>query len=638
MTFDSPRTMLEHKYLELLSEQFPTQHAVFTEIINLQAILNLPKATEHFISDVHGEYEAFAHILNNCSGVIRDRVNTVLGDSLTDEQIDDLCTLIYYPREKLAAAHAQGIDTTEWYQDSLMSLIRLARFLSNYYTRSKVRRAMPVSYAYIIEELLHEAGAKAPERHDYHVRIITSIIETGAAEDFICSLAALIKRLAVDHLHVVGDLWDRGPHGDRVMDQLMAYHSLDIQWGNHDLAWMGACAGSAACVASVVRTNVRNNTIDILEGSYGISLRQLALFAERTYQEDDVVSPLEKAISAIYYKLEGQLIDRRPEFGMADRKLLERLDLVRGTLSEGGRDWPLVTCDFPTVDPDHPYRLTPEEEELVDGLVAAFHDSQRLRGQIDFLYESGSMYKVYNDMLLFHGCIPMKEDGTFAAVRCSGEYLSGKRYLDFCDAIARRAWYEGDEEALDWMLFLSCGQLSPASGRLMKTFERSYVEEGAVWEEPQDPYWRLANDPRICDMILKEFGVSPSFGHIVNGHTPVKARSGESPVRADGKFLVIDGGFCRKYQPKTGIAGYTLISDDRGIRIKAHLPFESVEAAVSRNADISEESVTEIARYDRRLHISDTDIGDHLREQIRDLQALLDAYRTGEIVEHSTRA
>jgi fructose-1,6-bisphosphatase-3 len=518
-----------------------------------------------------------------------------------------------------------------------MSLIRLARFLSNYYTRSKVRRAMPVSYAYIIEELLHEAGAKSPERHDYHVRIIHSIIETGAGEDFICSLSALIKRLAVDHLHVVGDLWDRGSHGDLVIDKLMGYHSLDIQWGNHDLVWMGAAAGSPACAASVVRTAVRNNTLEILESSYGISLRQLALFAEKTYRSDESISALEKAISVIYFKLEGQLIDRHPEMDMEGRKLLDKMDLEAGTLSEEGADWPLVTVDFPTLDEKAPYELTDEEAEVIDGIVRSFVDSPHLHEQVDFLYESGSMYKIYNDMLIFHGCIPMNDDGTFVAMRCPGGFYSGRRYMDFCDSMARRAWYKRDEEALDWMLYLSCGWLSPASGRLMKTFERSFVKKSPVWAEPQNAYWELTRDPRICDTILREFGISSSRGRIINGHTPIRAHAGESPIRADGKCIIIDGGFCKKYQPKTGIAGYTLVSDDHGIRIKAHLPFESVEAALSRNADIGEESVTDIVTYDSRMHISDTDIGDHIREQIRDLQALLDAYRTGEIAERSNR-
>ena len=632
----STHTPQERKYLRLLSESFPTQHAAFTEIINLQAILNLPKATEHFISDLHGEYEAVIHILNNCSGVIRERARTILGDELDEAQIRELCTLIYYPHERLDDVREEGLDTQEWYRSHLMNLIYLARFLSNNYTRSKVRRAMPVEYAYIIDELLHEAGPKYPDRHDYHVQIIDSILETGAVEDFIVSLSALIKRLAVDHLHVVGDMWDRGSHGDRIIDALMDYHSLDMQWGNHDVCWMGAAAGSEACAASTIRTNIRNNSLEILESSYGISLRQLALFAEKTYtQAPGEPGVLEKAITAILFKLEGQLIRRRPEFDMEDRLLLDKLDLASGTVQIDGKSYELSTLDFPTVDPADPYALTPEEREIVDGIMASFQDSALLRKHVDFLYEKGSVYLVYNDNLIFHGCIPLNADGTFRAIRCGDTMLSGRSFLDFCDSIARRAWYEGDEEALDWMYYLSCGLNSTVSGRSMKTFERSYVKDKSTWVEPEDHYWKLCESPAVCDGIFVEFGIDPAAGHIVNGHTPVHAAEGESPVRAGGKFLIIDGGFCEKYHKTTGIAGYTLVSDDMGMRIKAHLPFESVEAALARNADIVDESERVITVPAQRLHIRDTDIGAEIRVQIADLQALLDAYRTGEIPERS---
>lgn len=625
------------RYLELLSESFPTQQTAFTEIINLQAILNLPKATEHFISDVHGEYEAFWHILNNCSGVIRDRVETVMGDELGEDEIDELCTLIYYPREKLAKVREEVDDVRTWHQSALMRLIYLARYLSNNYTRSKVRKAMPVSYAYIIDELLHEAGEKAPERHFYHERIVESILDNGAAADFIESLALLNKRLAVDHLHVVGDIWDRGPHGDRIMDALMRYHSLDIQWGNHDVTWMGAAAGSEICIASVVYTNVRNNTLSILEGAYGISLRELALLAERAYTEEgpDTKSPLEKAIATILFKLEGQVICRRLEFDMEDRLLLDKIDLERGTVRIGDKDFELTTCDFPTLDPMHPFELSAEERHVVDGLVAAFCDSARLHAHVNFLYEHGSMYRVYNDNLIFHGCIPMNEDGSFRAVACGRDarMLSGRRYLDFTDQIARRAWYERDPEALDWMWYLGCGKLSPTSGRLMKTFERAYVRDRSTWEEPQDPYWKVAEDEAVCEQILREFDISPRRGHIVNGHTPVRTDLGESPVRAGGKFLIIDGGFCKKYHIKTGTAGYTLVANDAGMRIKTHEPFDSIEAALEHNADINVSHEVVITNAKRRLLIADTDTGEHIRRQIADLQHLLEAYRTGEIPE-----
>ncbi len=625
------------KYLHLLAEKFPSRHAVFTEIINLQAILNLPKATEHFMSDIHGEYEAFYHILNNCSGVIRERVVAILGNELSQAEISDLCTLIYYPKERLATIRAERLDSPDWYRSNLLSLIHIARILSNNYTRSKVRRAMPVSYAYIIDELLHEAGDTSPERHDYHVRILDSIIEVDAAEDFIVSLASLIKRLAVDRLHVVGDLWDRGAHGDRVIDRLMEYHSLDIQWGNHDFCWMGAAAGSAECVASVVRINVHNKTLDILEGSYGISLRELALFAEHTYKADDVLSPLEKAISIMFFKLEGQLIERHPELEMEARRLLDKIDVHNQTVLIGETRYKLTTDDFPTLDPARPYELTCEEQRIMNGLVKSFRNSDRLKEHVEFLYEHGSVYRVYNNHLIFHGCVPMNPDATFHAVRCIDKTCSGKAYLDFSDYIARRAWYEGDQDALDWMLYLSCGQYSTASGRIMKTFERCFVEDTSTWDEPQDPYWELAERSSVCKEVLLEFGIDPEVGHIINGHTPVLTGRGEKPIRAAGKLLIIDGGFCEKYHNKTGIAGYTLVSDDWGMRIKAHLPFESVEAALSHNADIEESSVVEISKSEHRLHISDTDIGEDIRGQIRDLQALLEAYRSGEITEHTDR-
>ncbi|MBQ9059251.1 MAG: fructose-1,6-bisphosphatase [Atopobiaceae bacterium] len=621
------------KYLSLLSEQFPTTQAVFSEIINLQAILNLPKATEHFMSDIHGEHEAFIHILNNCSGVIRERVASTFSDVLTPEEQADLCTLIYYPREKLQRIREAHLDTPTWYRDTLHQMVRLARLLSNNYTRSKVRKAMPVEYAYIIDELLHEAGIKNMSRHNYHVRILESILETGSEADFIMSLAALIKRLAVDHLHIVGDIYDRGPHADRIVDSLMRHHSIDIQWGNHDILWMGAAAGSEACIANVIRNNVRYNLLEILESAYGISLRELALFADKYYNSETKESPMEKAITRILFKLEGQIIKRRPEFDMADRLLLDKVDLENKTVNIDGVDWELSSVEFPTVDPDDPYTLTPEEREVMDGLVRSFLDSERLQRHIDFLYDHGSMYLVANDNLLFHGCLPMNEDGTFRMVQCAkGSMRSGRNYFDFCERIARRAWHHRDEERLDWMWYLWCGKLSPLSGRVVKTFERSVVADKASWEEPRDAYWELTVSEKTCNDVLAEFGVR-SGGHIINGHTPIKLKKGEKPIRGGGKLLVIDGGFCNAYHEKTGIAGFTLITDSEGMRLKSHLPFKDVEAALDENADI-ESNTSIIEKEERSLLISDTDTGAQIREQITDLKALLEAYRSGELKEH----
>ena len=627
---DQSYTDEHRRYLKLLAQQFPTTQAVFTEIINLEAILNLPKGTEHFMSDVHGEYLAFDHILNNCSGVVREHVEATFGDELDDWAKDELCTLIYYPNEKLAQIRANHMNLPQWYWTTLMRLVRLARLLSGLYTRSKVRKALPEAYAYIIDELLRASGQGERSRHEYHKRIIDTIVETGAGDDFICSLAALIKRLAVDHLHLVGDVYDRGPHADRIMDDLMAHHSVDIQWGNHDIAWMGAAAGSEACIASVVRTQIRYNTLAMVESAYGISLRRLALFAERTYRADDVISPLEKAISVILFKVEGQLIARHPNYHMDDRLLLGALDLVRGTVRVGERDLPLRTCDFPTVDPKDPYTLTAEEQHVMNGLVSAFRESDRLRRHVAFLYEKGSVYLVRNGNLLFHGCVPLEEDGSLTEVVGEGVAYRGRSYLDFCDRVARRAWHRGDQRALDWMWYLWCGRRSPLSGRVTKTFERTFVDDRSAWDEPQDPYFSLTDDPAICEMILADFGLEGPHCHIVNGHKPVREREGESPIKGDARRLVVDGGFCEAYHKTTGIAGYTLIAGTDGMRIKAHRPFLSVEAALAANADILS-NTTVIEREEPRLRIESTDTGRKLRRQIADLRELLDAYRDGTI-------
>ncbi|OFK24604.1 fructose-bisphosphatase class III [Olsenella sp. HMSC062G07] len=622
------------RYLRLLSQSFPTRQAAFTEIINLEAILNLPKGTEHFLSDVHGEYEAFEHILNNCSGVIRERVDALFAGELDAAERADLCTLIYYPRQKLRQLHARQTLDGNWYEAQLLLLVRLARTLSGLYTRSKVRCAMPVDYAYIIDELLHASAAGETSRHEYHVQIIRSVVGTGAADHFIRSLAALIKRLAVDHLHLIGDIFDRGAHADKIMDRLMEYHSLDIQWGNHDICWMGAAAGSQACIAAVVRTNVRYRSFDMLERAYGISLRNLALFAERTYRPDGGISPMEKAISVILFKVEGQLILRHPDFDMTSRLLLGQMDLAGGTVHVGGRDLPLFSTDFPTVDPERPYELSAEEGDVLAELEQAFSQSERLRRHVGFLYERGSVYQVSNGNLLFHGCIPLEADGTFSTVICEGYPYSGRGFMDFCDRIARRAWNVGDQMALDWMWYLWCGKHSPLSGRVVKTFERSFVKDRSSWAEPQDPYFTATRLGAVCEEILEEFGLDDEHSHIINGHKPVKAIDGESPIKGEGRLLVIDGGFCEAYHKTTGIAGYTLISADDGMRIKAHLPFMGVDAALGDNADILSESTT-IEREVPHLKIKDTDTGDDIRTQIADLRALLDAYRCGTLKERS---
>ncbi len=628
------RSPAERKYLELLAEKFPTTQSVFTEVINLEAILNLPKGTEHFVSDVHGEYEAFEHILNNCSGVIRERVGQAFAMELTRDEQADLCTLIYYPELKLRRLREQDRLTSEWYAITLTRLVRLARRLSGSYTRSKVRKAMPVAYAYIIDELLHISPDERETRLAYHQRIIDTIVDTGSADDFVCSLAALIKRLAVDHLHVVGDVFDRGPHADKIMERLMAYHSIDVQWGNHDIVWMGAAAGSYACLAAVIRNNIHYDSLKILESAYGVSLRELALFAEATYRADDGMSPVEKAISVILFKLEGQTIRRHPNWHMDDRLLLEHVDAERGVAVVDGREYELRTRDFPTLEADDPYALTSEEQRVMDNLMNAVRSSDKLRRHVGFLFEHGSTYLVHNGNVLFHACVPMNEDGSFCAVNHQGQMLSGRAYYDYADRLARRAWHEHDQVSLDWMWYLWCGRFSPLSGRVVKTFERTYFADRSTWEEPRDPYFSHTEDPAMCARVLEEFGADVERGVIINGHTPVHAAAGESPVKAGGRLVVIDGGFCQAYHSTTGIAGYTLIADPEGMRIKAHRPFGSIADVLDLNADIVSDD-DRFQRNPRPLFIGDTDTGADIRGQICDLRALLDAYRTGEIPERT---
>ena len=628
------RSPAERKYLELLAEKFPTTQSVFTEVINLEAILNLPKGTEHFVSDVHGEYEAFEHILNNCSGVIRERVGQAFAMELTRDEQADLCTLIYYPELKLRRLREQDRLTSEWYAITLTRLVRLARRLSGSYTRSKVRKAMPVAYAYIIDELLHISPDERETRLAYHQRIIDTIVDTGSADDFVCSLAALIKRLAVDHLHVVGDVFDRGPHADKIMERLMAYHSIDVQWGNHDIVWMGAAAGSYACLAAVIRNNIHYDSLKILESAYGVSLRELALFAEATYRANDGMSPVEKAISVILFKLEGQTIRRHPNWHMDDRLLLGHVDAERGVAVVDGREYELRTRDFPTLEADDPYALTPEEQRVMDNLMNAVRSSDKLRRHVGFLFEHGSTYLVHNGNVLFHACVPMNEDGSFCAVNHQGQMLSGRAYYDYADRLARRAWHEHDQVSLDWMWYLWCGRFSPLSGRVVKTFERTYFADRSTWEEPRDPYFSHTEDPAMCARVLEEFGADVERGVIINGHTPVHAAAGESPVKAGGRLVVIDGGFCQAYHSTTGIAGYTLIADPEGMRIKAHRPFGSIADVLDLNADIVSDD-DRFQRNPRPLFIGDTDTGADIRGQIADLRALLDAYRTGEILERT---
>lgn len=621
------------KYLELLAEKYPTIQSVCTEIINLNAILNLPKGTEHFMSDIHGEYEAFEHIMNNCAGEIRDKVDMIFRHTMTKPQRREICTLIYYPREKMESLKEQGTLDVNWYKDNLKNLIEIAKVLSSKYTRSKVRKAMPEDFKYIIDELLHMQKDQDNNQIVYHENIINTIIEIQNSEEFIVALSSLIKRLAVDHLHIVGDIFDRGEHPDLVMDKLMEHHSLDIQWGNHDALWMGAAAGSDACMATVIRNNLKYNNMRMLENGYGISLRTLTLFAEKTYSNLEPMEAALKAITIILFKLEGQIIMRHPEYKMDDRMLLHKINYEKGTVEIDGKDYLLNDIDFPTVNEKDCYQLTPDEKVLVKDLRKSFTESKTLKSHIEFLYAKGSLYKCFNNNLLYHGCIPLDENGYFDKIYLGGKEYSGKSYLDYADKMARRAYFgKKDINYLDFMWYLWCGVKSPLSGRKMKMFERMFIDDKSTWNEPQNPYYRFYKDERICDMILNEFGIKPSVGHIINGHTPIKVTKGEQPVRANGKLVIIDGGFCKAYHKTTGIAGYTLIYNSHSMRLMSHEPFESVEKAINENVDI-QSGRNKFETQSQRLMVKNTDIGRDILQQIYDLEELLKGYRQGDIKE-----
>ena len=621
----------QRKYLSLLAEKFPTRQAVCTEIINLAAIMNLPKGTEHFMSDIHGEYDAFLHIMNNCSGVIREKIEMIFADVLNDTEKRALRTLIYYPKEALQRLHDEGRISPKWYRETLRHMIEIARVLSSKYTRSKVRKAMPKEFGYIIDELLHALPDEDGNQLAYHERILDTIVGIQNGDEFIIALAALIKRLAVDHLHIVGDLFDRGADADKIIELLLDYPSLDIQWGNHDVLWMGAAAGNEACIANVVRNNVRYNNIRILESGYGISLRRLQLFAEKTY-EGTPAKAMVKAINVMMFKAEGELILRHPEFEMQDRLLLDKVDTEKGTVTIDGVEYAMNTMEFPTVDWSDPYRMTPEEREVMDDLKRSFCQSPQLRRHIEFLYAVGSVYLKMNDNLLFHGCVPLTEDGQMEEVNFFGQFLRGKSYFEFCEKAARLAYNTGEARYVDFMFYLWGGPKSPMCGRVVKTFERSYLDDKASWKEPQDPYYLYLESEATSRMILREFGLKSDLSHIINGHTPVHASAGENPIKAGGKLIVIDGGFSRAYHKTTGIAGYTLIYNSHGMRIKSHMPFESVERVISENLDIeSRANQFEIEPY--RVMVGDTDIGKRLAAQIEDLNELLTAYRDGVIPE-----
>lgn len=618
------------KFLRLLSEKYRSRQQVCTEIINLQAILNLPKGTEHFMSDLHGEYEAFSHILNNSAGVIREKVDMLFEGTLTPRERSSLCTLIYYPEEKLEKINEEGRNTEEWYRFVLQNLIDLAKMLSSKYTRSKVRKAMPSEYSYILDELLHAQADEDNNQFVYHQKIIDTLLKLGEGDDFIIALSSLIKRLAVDHLHIVGDIFDRGERPDAILNMLMQHHSLDIEWGNHDILWMGAACGSQACIAAVVRNCLSYNNISVLEQGYGISLRPLVLFAEKMYAETDPNKAAKKAISIILFKLEGQIIRRNPDYGMQERLLLDKVNFDDATIEIDGVVHELKEKRFPTINRMDPYALDPAEREIMDELEKLFRESEQLQRHVTFLYNHGSMYRKFNGNLLFHGCVPLDEDGNLKALHFGGRIYQGKSYMDYADSIARRAYFSDDrtQKELDFMWYLWCGSNSPLSGRVVKTFERTFLSDESTWKEPKNPYYRYQDSEPVCRMLLREFGLYSENSHIINGHTPIHVMEGENPLKANGRLIVIDGGFCKAYQKTTGIAGYTLIFNSHGMRLKSHQPFSGMEAALSENLDIDSQS-QQVATLDKRLMVADTDTGEMLKEQIADLEDLLTAYREG---------
>ena len=647
----------ELRYLQRLAELYPTIGKASTEIINLQSILNLPKGTEHFLSDIHGEYEAFSHVLRNGSGAVRKKIDDVFGHTLSNSDKRSLATLVYYPKEKIAYVKKKESDMQNWYKITLYRLIEVCKTTASKYTRSKVRKALPSDYAYVIEELITEK-AEVLDKEAYYDSIVDTIIDIGRAENFIIALAELIQRLVVDHLHVLGDIYDRGPGPHFIMDRLMDYHSLDIQWGNHDVVWMGAAVGQAACMATVIRNSIRYGNLDILEDGYGINMMPLAAFAMEVYGDDpcqvfevhgnpsnynalekELSRKMHKAISIIQFKLEGVLAKEHPDFHMENRCVLEGIDPEKGTVQlPDGSVHNLLDTHFPTIDWEHPYELSVDEADVMERLTAAFLNCEKLQRQVRFLFTKGSLYHVYNGNLLYHGCVPLNEDGSFTKVNIYGTEYAGKALYDVLESYARKGYYAIDPEekkkGSDILWFIWENKNSPVFGKdKMTTFERYFVAEKATHVEPKNPYYRLLEKEEVVNAILAEFGLSGQEAHIVNGHIPIEAKKGESPVKCGGKLLIIDGGFSKAYQPKTGIAGYTLIYNSYGLVLAAHEPFESVEKAVSDGNDIVSHTIL-VQHVVRRKTVADTDNGKVMRENIRDLENLLQAYREGTIVEN----
>lgn len=650
----------DHRVLELLAQTFPNVSAASSEIMNLEAILSLPKGTEHFVADLHGEYEAFRHILRNASGNIRRKVTEAFGNALRESEIRQLCSLIYYPERKLELIKTEEPSLADFYRVTLNQLIKVCQSVSSKYTRSKVRKTLPQEYAYIIEELLHESPSD-DDKQAYFNRIIDTIISTGQSDAFIVAICNVIQKLSIDQLHILGDVYDRGPGAHLIMNMLCDYGSFDIQWGNHDALWMGAAAGNACCMANVLRLSLRYGNMATLEDGYGINLVPLATFAMETYAADPctdfgpkvdsddetqynektlrLLARMHKAISIVQFKLEGALIGRHPEWKMDDRRLLGHIDTARGTIRLGDKDYELKDSYFPTLDPSAPYALTAEEKELVDKLMHSFLMSTRLRKHVNCLLSSGCLYGIYNNNLLFHASVPLNADGTLKEVELLGSRYSGRELFTRTGLLMREAFTDDTPEAqrqyaVDYYWYLWCGPDSLLFDKSkMATFERYFLTDPETHHEEKGYYYRLRNDEAVVDRILDAFGVEGPHRHIINGHVPVKTGKGESPIKANGKLMVIDGGFSKAYHKTTGIAGYTLVFHSRGFQLVQHEPFSSAEDAVLNGTDIvSTTQIVELSQ--RRMRVRDTDKGKELQSQISELMELLVAFRHGLIKEH----
>lgn len=653
------------RFLKLLARNFPNIATASTEIINLEAILNLPKGTEHFLADLHGEYEAFQHVLHNASGTIKRKVRENFSETLSLKEIKELCTLIYYPEQKLVLVRNSMKDEVEledWYFITINRLVKVCRDVSSKYTRSKVSKALPRDFSYIIQELLHERSTDL-NKQAYVDGIVRTIISTGRAVDFIVAMCNLIQQFTIDVLHVLGDVYDRGPSPDKIMDILCNYHNVDIQWGNHDILWMGAAAGNDCCIANVTRIALRYGNQNVLEDGYGINLLPLATFAMETYANDpcalfkpklngeiapekertaQLTAQMHKAISVIQFKLEAATIKRRPEFDMSDRLLFDKIDYAKGTIMINGKEYKMLDTNFPTIDPKAPFALTDDEKMIVNKLHKSFVDSDKLRRHMKCMFRNGCIFAVANGNLLYHASIPLNADGTLKDVVIQGKKYHGKNLLQKVGTLIRNAYF-GTEDAkdyafaMDYVWYLWCGKDSPAFDKdKMATFERYFIADKETHKEIKGHYYMLRDNPEVCNRILAEFGVTGPFRHIINGHVPVKTIKGENPVKAGGMLLVIDGGFSKAYQSETGIAGYTLVYHSRGFQLVQHEPFTSINKAIEEGIDIKS-TLEMVEMTNRRMMVKDTDIGKELRSQIADLQKLLAAYRNGDIKERAWR-